>query len=407
VLKFRMPFLATALTSLITLFFGVVVAGSGVATNATPKAGAKSPGMSAWPTVASSPTSAPTATATSSPATTTATYTVPSSIASDCSVDVTSSLLSWIGLVPNGSTLEFGSGKCYRVERVLEFRGRTNLVFEGNGSAFRSYNAMTSGSYAADQRAMWRVIASTGIVLDNMSLTGAYAHGGTLDSSLQHAHGVDVRGSSVEISHVKVGNVAGDCFYLGLGYDNATRSSGSVHDSSCSSAGRNGIALTAANKVTVSTNSFGNLGYTAVDLEPNVGFSTASTGWGTSDVSVSSNTIGNYRLYAFAVIENAPNTGITFADNTVTASSGLRIGVVSPGGSVRPSNITIQSNTASTSTWAPAMDIKNVDGLSVTGNTVPIHGGTMAAIDSGCVVDVSSNSYPGGSSQVSIANPAC
>jgi hypothetical protein len=143
------------------------------------------------------------------------------------------------------------------VERVLEFRGRTNLVFEGNGSAFRSYNAMTSGSYAADQRAMWRVIASTGIVLDNMSLTGAYAHGGTLDSSLQHAHGVDVRGSSVEISHVKVGNVAGDCFYLGLGYDNATRSSGSVHDSSCSSAGRNGIAFTAANKVTVSTNSFG------------------------------------------------------------------------------------------------------------------------------------------------------
>jgi hypothetical protein len=254
---------------------------------------------------------------------------------------------------------------------------------------------------------MWRVIASTGIVFDNMSLTGSYANGGTLSSSLQHAHGVDVRGSSVEISHVRVSNVAGDCFYLGLGYDNATRSSGSVHDSSCSSAGRNGIALTAANKVTVSTNTFGNLGYTAVDLEPNVGTYTASTGWGTSDVRVSGNTIGNYRLYAFAVIENAPNTGITFANNTVTASSGLRIGVVNPGASVRPSNITIKGNTASTSTRSPAMEMKNIDGLSVTGNTVPMGSGTMATVDSGCGVDVSGSSYPGGSSQVSITNPAC
>ena len=161
----------------------------------------------------------------------------------------------------------------------MEFRGRTNLVFDGNGSAFRSYNAMTVGSYAADQRAMWRVIGSTGIVFDNMSLTGSYANGGTLASSIQHAHGVDVRGSSVEVSHVRVSKVAGDCFYLGLGYDNATRSSGSVHDSSCSSAGRNGIALTAANRVTVSRNTFGNVGYTAVDVEPNLGSYTASTGW--------------------------------------------------------------------------------------------------------------------------------
>src|SRR5207244_10906720 len=73
-----------------------------------------------------------------------ATYQVPSSIANDCSVDVTSALLSWIGSVPDYSTLSFGTNACYRIEGTLEFSGRKGLDFEGNGSTFRSLTAPTA-----------------------------------------------------------------------------------------------------------------------------------------------------------------------------------------------------------------------------------------------------------------------
>lgn len=315
--------------------------------------------------------------------------------------------MGWIGSVPNNSTLVFGTGACYRVERTLEFRGRSHLTFLGNGTTFRSFNPMTSGTYADDQRAMWRVIGSVGIRFDNMTLTGAYRSGGTFDPGLQHAHGLDVRGSSVRVSRVNAGNVAGDCFMFGLGYDNVTRSSGSVADSTCTATGRSGVSVTAGNNIVVSSNTFEKVGFTAVNLEPNVGSYTASTGWGTSDVTVSRNAIGNYGLYAFSVVENAPNTGISFTDNTVTASSGLRVGVVAPGGSVRPSNITITGNSATAATWSPALEIENVNGLTVTGNTIPMSRGTMATVNRSCNVNLSGNSYPGGSSQVSITNPAC
>jgi hypothetical protein len=315
--------------------------------------------------------------------------------------------LSWIGSVPNGSTLLFGAAKCYRVEGTLELRGRSGLTFQGNGSTFRSFNAMVSGTAADDQRAIWRVIASSAVVFNNMTLIGAYANGGTFDAGLQHAHGFDFRGTSVNVANTTVSNVAGDCVYFGLGYDGVTRSSGSYHDSTCSSTGRNGVAASAANNVTVSKVTFSKVGFTVVDLEPNSGTYTASTGWGTSNVLATGNTIGSYYLYAFSIVENAPNVGDSFTGNTVTSSKGLRVGVVAPGGAVRPSTVVITGNTATVATWSPAMEFHNVDALTVTSNTVPMGGGAMATVDRSCSPNVSGNSFPGGSSQVLITNPTC
>jgi hypothetical protein len=289
----------------------------------------------------------------------------------------------------------------------LEFRGRTGLTFDGNGSTFQSMKAMTSGSSTDDQRAMWRVIGSKSMAFTNMKVVGAYANGGTFDSTLQHAHGFDIRGTSVDIGSVAVSKVAGDCFYLGLGYDGTTRSTGRVHGSSCTSTGRNGVALTATNGVTVDGNTFGTIGFTAVDLEPNTGTYTSTSGWGTSNSTVTGNTIGTAKLYAFAVVEAAPNVNAAFTSNSVTGAYGLRVGVVAGGANVRPSGITISNNTATKATWSPAMEIANVDGLKVNGNTVPMSNGAMATVDNSCTVDVSGNTYTGGTSQVKITNPAC
>jgi len=335
---------------------------------------------------------------------------VPVSIASDCSVDVTSALLSWIASVPDNSTLLFGTNKCYRVESTVEIRSRNGLMFEGNGSTFKSLNPMTTGSTIDDQRAMWRVIGSTNFIFRNMTIIGAYANGGTHDPTLQHAHGIDIRGTSAEIANVNMSNLAGDCVYFGLGYDNITRSSGSYHDSTCSSIGRNAASITAANNVTVNKITTNKVGYTAFDLEPNVGTYTNTTGWGTSNISVMGSTVGSYYLYAFSVVENAPNLNDSFTGNTITSSNGLRVGVVAPGSAVRPNNITVSNNSASIATWSPAIEAHNVDILTVTNNTVPMIAGSantvyMATVDNSCKANVSGNSYPGGAQEVLVTNP--
>jgi hypothetical protein len=324
-------------------------------------------------------------------------YQVPPSIAADCSIDVTQPILSWIASVPDNSVVSFGTGACYRIEATLEMTGRNGLTFEGNGSTFRSFNP------PQDQRAIWRVIGSTNFVFRNMTVYGSYTNGGVLDATLQHAHAFDFRGTSAEVANTKALNMSGDCVYFGLGYDNVTRSSGSYHDSSCSSIGRNAVSMTAANNVLVQYVTTSLIGYTAFDIEPNVGTYTDSAGWGTSSVTVTNNTIGgSYYLYAFAVIENAPNINDSFTNNKVSGGQGLRIGMVAPGGTVRPRNVTITGNTSGTATWSPAIEAHNVDGLTVTSNTVPMTGGAMATVDTSCTVNVTGNSYPGGTSETTI-----
>jgi hypothetical protein len=214
------------------------------------------------------------------------TYQVPPSVAADCSIDVTQPVLSWIASVPDNSVLSFGSSACYRIEGTLEVTGRIGLTFEGNGSTFRSFNP------PEDQRAIWRVIGSTNVAFHNMTVYGSYTNGGVFDSTLQHAHAFDFRGTSAEVGNTEVLNMSGDCVYFGLGYDNVTRSSGSYHDSSCSSIGRNAVAMSAANNVLVQHITTSLIGFTAFDLEPNVGTYTSGTGWGTSGVTVTNNTIG-------------------------------------------------------------------------------------------------------------------
>ena len=331
---------------------------------------------------------------------------VPTTIASDCSVDVTTAMLNWINSVPNNYTLSFGSGKCYRLDGTVEVRGRSGLTFEGNGATFKSLAPMTSGSATDDQRAMFRVIGSTNFIFRNMTIIGAYTKGGTLDNTLQHAHGFDIRGTSVEIANTNVSNVAGDCAYFGLGYDNVTRSSGKYHDSTCTSIGRNGLAVTAGNDIRAERNTMSNLGFDAFDVEPNVGTYTTSTGWGSARVTIDSNTIkGYYRLYAYSIVTNAPNIDQYFTNNKVVGN-GLRIGIVDPNSAaVRATNVNITGNTADTATWSPALEVGRVDILNVTNNTVPMGGGTMATVDHSCKVNVSGNVFAGGTTQFTETNP--
>jgi hypothetical protein len=270
---------------------------------------------------------------------------------------------------------------CYRIEGMLELTNRTGLVL--TGGTFRSL------SPPDDQRAIWRLVNSTGFVFRDMTIDGSYASGGTLDESLQHAHAIDLRGSGAEIDHLIITDVAGDGVYFGLGYDNTTASTGSVHDSSITRTGRQAVSFVAAHDVLVQHNKVGTVGLDAFDIEPNV-----NLGPGVQRVRVDSNTIGSYGLYAWSVVMDRPTSDNSFTNNHVTASQGLRVGVVNPSGQpYRPQRVTVTGNVADSPASPPAVEVSNTDGLTVTGNAVPLTGGTFALVSNSTAVNVSDNGF--------------
>jgi hypothetical protein len=303
--------------------------------------------------------------------------------------------------VPDYSTLSFGTNACYRTEGTLEFAGRKGLDFEGNGSTFRSFDP------PADTRAIWRAWQSTGLIFRNMTITGSYAKGGTFESSLEHAHGIDLRGTGAEIANVTIDNVAGDCVYFGLGSDNTTRSSGSFHNSRCTGTSRNAVSVTAGNNVLVQFVTVGAIGYDVFDVEPNTG----TANWGAQNVTFDNNTIGLYALSIFSIVPNAPLSSLYFTNNLVDGI-GLKAGLKITTGSTttaanRPQGVTITGNSSMSPEAPAAMNLSSIDGLTVTGNIVPMTAGTMASVETSCDVSVSSNSYPGGASEYSISPQTC
>ena len=142
------------------------------------------------------------------------------------------------------------------------------------------------------------------------------------------------------------------------------------------------------------------IGFIAFDVEPNIG-----AGWGSRRVTFDNNQIGAYYLYAYAIVQNAPISDQAFTNNTVSGR-GLRIGITNPfTRTFRPANVTISGNRAASPQRAPALEILNVDGLTVTANTIPLSGGRMATIDNTCNATVSGNSYPGGILEALITRP--
>jgi hypothetical protein len=296
---------------------------------------------------------------------------VPPSIAADCSVDVTAKLSTWVASMSNGSTLSFGSG-CYRIEGTLELTDRFGLVLDGG--EFRSFNPPT------DDRAIWRVINSSGVVFRNMLIQGSFKQTNPpyIVDALQHAHGIDLRGSSIEVDHLTASNLAGDCVYFGLGIGKSsssyyTKSSGSYHDSTCSNVSRNAVSVTAGQNITISNVVTSGIGFIPFDIEPNPG-----AGYGASNITVRNNTIGSFNLYAFGVLGDNVVDGVSFLGNHVNYSGRdgqLGIGVNTT--SRRYSNVMISGTVTSVKQTGNAIDVRRTDGLVVTNNRIPVTGSML------------------------------
>ena len=200
-------------------------------------------------------------------------------------------------------------------------------------------------------------------------MRGSYAHGGRFDSSVQGAHGIAVLGSKVEIGHMSVSDVGGDCVYFAQGQSGRTRSSGEVHDSRCSRTGRNGITVVAGHDILVQGVTLGAIGYDVFDVEPNAGGNDRA-----DRVTFTRNTVGSYALEVYSIVEAGAISNQSFVHNRVVGH-GLKVAISNPtGGDFRPLNVTIAGNVSDTPQSPSAINVDNVDGLTITGNTIPMTG---------------------------------
>ena len=331
-----------------------------------------------------------------------ATHRIPGTIPSNCAVDVTQPIRSWIASVPDNSTLSFGNGACYRVDGTLQLTNRSGLSFQGNGATFRAF---TPGG---PQRAHWRLIGGSNLVLRNMTIRGSHPNPGAHVAQLQWQHGIDLRGArSVEVDRVTIVNPFGDCVYVGRAWGAASPWTRNVHvhDSSCAGAGRQGIAVTAGRNVVARRINLTRIALNVFNIEPN------GAGFGAANVTFRNNRVSAPFGDSFAaVIGRGPVHGVTIADNTLTRQ-GMYMAFLAPVHE-RRSNIRITGNSSDrgySAAGSAALDFERIDGLTVRGNRIPLSGPNMALASASrsCNVNISGNRFPGGAVQARVSPYRC
>ena len=274
----------------------------------------------------------------------------------------------------------FKAGGTYRLDKALRVGGRTGLTLDGNGATLRAKDdGLVVEQFSEDT------------TIRDLRLNGGYALGGTSDACCSSAkqHGISVWGSTnTLIEGVDIRRFGGDCLYIS-GHEGRIWADGvTFRDSECRLNGRTGVVIIAGSDVRVVNNTFDQIGYSVVGIEPNQGYQ------GARGVVMRGNTIGSYGLMDWLkskifYAENAPwSDGATVKDVTITGNTvagnpggydgvmlGLNIKVVAD---VSPTNYTITNNTAAKAVPGPVMKILGVNGVTITGNKQPLSSGKLA-----------------------------
>jgi hypothetical protein len=287
---------------------------------------------------------------------------VPDSIDASGASDASAALVSFLETVPDGSTIVFKAGAIYRMDQGLKFSDRHDLTFDGNGATLQSNGDVheTSSLFA-----LWG--GNTGITIRNFKLVGNSTTPGVYQPGSEGAHGIIVDGGGgVDISGVTVSSVWGDGIYVGLWADGV-----SIHDSTVTSNGRNGVSIIAGKNVTVQRVAFTQSGYCTFDIESNVSTEGASN---INFIDNTAGTWGNVFLAANGVAGSVVD-GVTVRNNRVTGST-----LLSDITLARRTNIVFENNTSTVPADGPVLRFAHIDGLTVTGNVQPLKSGALAFI---------------------------
>jgi hypothetical protein len=303
--------------------------------------------------------------------------TVPTTIAADCSRDVTEVLNAWVASVPDGSTLRFGAGGCYRVDGTLALRDRHDLTLDGRGGAFAS--SVVPPASPKIVRQIWSVLGGSGITFSNMTLRGTNPTA-DFDVDREWFPLIGIAGTrDVLVDRVQGSHSWGDFVSIGPDVRPVRDSDGSnavmpenitIRDSEASVIGRHGVSCNGCKDVTIDHNVFSDVAYQVVDIEVE-----AST-WYARNVAVTNNTIaGKVHL---SVLANAgighDVTDITVSGNTMTGTpvscaSPIQVDDTEPA----KSNFVISNNRFTT--LGNAFRLKGVSDVTAESNTITFRNG--------------------------------
>ena len=336
-------------------------------------------------TATATPSPTPTAMPTPVPAPPTGGIAVPVSIDPSGGSDVATALQTFVDGVPDGSTIVFQAGGTYSMSRGLVLDGRHDLVFWGNGATIQATGPATllvSSAFLVQR-------GSQGITIRDLNLIGNNPDAGTAAAyhqGLENQIGVAIYGSfDIEIANVTMERFYSDCVYIGA--DGPTWSERvSVHDSSCSLNGRQGVGIVAARDVTFERDHFDAISLFVVDIEPDL----ASEG--ATNVTLSDSSIGSYGLSssgtswvlaaegaAGSTVSHVAVSGNTITGNPRAGSGDLALGLTVTVRDRGPrTDFVVRDNTSSITMSGPTMQFTGVDGVTVTGNRQPLSSGELA-----------------------------
>ena len=303
--------------------------------------------------------------------------------------DVTAALQAMIDGLPDGSTLKFASGGRYRIEGTLHVKNKDDLTIEGNGSLFF---ATTTGDRT---RSQWSFEGGSNVVVRDVVVKGANPQAGIGETayvaSLEAQHAFNIWSThGIELDHVTATDVYGDFVYIGQ-QAGGLATNVYIHDSTFARNGRQGITVTGGYGVRFVHNTITDTRRATFDLEPN------GSAWGAINVDIEDNVIGPGRLNLLSAGGSGPVVDLTFSHNLIHRGAPMAVGDALGG---RRGPITIIGNVA-TASWGSSagsalLRFSHIDGLTVTGNTLPLQVGRgdlgVKATDS-CQVAVADNTF--------------
>ncbi|MEY2454751.1 MAG: hypothetical protein QOD92_4325 [Acidimicrobiaceae bacterium] len=236
---------------------------------------------------------------------------VPSTIDHTCGGDVTSELQSLFDGAKDNSTITFPSGGCYRVDDTLTIDGHHRLQIEGNGATLRA------GTPGDRNRRHLIISNSDDITVRGLTVIGSNDKPGVYDEKLAFQHAFALNGvHRALLDKVSASRLHGDFVYIG-GKVGSPSSDVTVTSSTFDGSGRQGIAVTAADRVLISGNDIANVARSMFDIEPN------SPDDEVRDVRITGNRTGKAVNFWLANKGAGDNVGpIELDGNTMTEATG-------------------------------------------------------------------------------------
>jgi hypothetical protein len=285
-------------------------------------------------------------------------------------------LNAFIKATPDGSTIVFKAGGIYRLDSSILLANRHNLVFEGNGATLRVNATGTTGPGSPFRLNPGNVY----IAIRDFTLTGNNPNTTTLHTAGQEDQtGVLIYGSTnIEVAHNTIRHTWGDGVYIGPNVSTQVSSDSIwVHDNAFSYIGRMGIAVVAGSHVTVEHNGFDRVGISVFDIEPDYAWEV-----NTFDT-FQNNKVGSYGLstrYVGFLFAAKSAAGSTVHDVTVTGNKVTGGSLLTSEHLARRLNVVFTNETSTVRAPGPVLRFAHVDGLTLTGNALPLTSGVLARI---------------------------